>query len=646
MTRIFEEENDTKSKLSIKPFLKLFKYSIRHLPIFLGLILALILTSFYDASLFPMMSKALINALDKQAIIGGNIGDFIIDVQLIFNISFSVNFKIFIVILVSLNGVRCITIFFVFILTDYLAMLIMNDLRRDSFKKIQQLSFSYFDKTPTGWILARMQNDTSSVSDLLGWGLIRIIWSFFEILFLLVTLFQSSYQLGLILLATTPLVIIAAPIFQHYLLKFSRIARNAYSNFIRWLSECINGASTIKTLAIEEKTTKECEEIVNDIKVKVRKRLKVQIFFAPFISLLAQFTTALLILLGLKYIGAPKAKLIIDVSILVIFINSVGHVYQQLTDFTDLYSEFVANQANAEKIMNLIDQKPELEDRPDVIEKYGDIFNPKVENYPKMEGEIEFKDVDFSYLKDTEVIHKLNLKIKKGTSVAIVGETGSGKTTIANLLCRFYEPTNGEILIDGISVKDRSVGWLRNGIAYVQQNPFIFSGSFKDNIRYGRWDASLADIKNSAKTVDIDNFIENQEHGYETILRTGINDLSLGQKQLISFARAILKDPKILILDEATSSIDTATEAKIQEAIKNILKNRTSIIIAHRLSTIVNCDRIILLDKGRIIEDGSHLELMKKRGAYFDLYMAQFKDLDLETQMDVFALEKDLLKSH
>ena len=302
----------------------------------------------------------------------------------------------------------------------------------------------------------------------------------------------------------------------------------------------------------------------------------------------------------------------------------------------------MAGQAGAEKLMQLIEEKVTIVDTPEVIAKYGTILNPKKENYINLDGDIEFSHVSFSYNEGVEIIHDLNLKIDKGTSLAIVGETGSGKTTTVNLLCRFYEPSKGHVYINNIDYKDIGLGCLRSSIGYVQQNPYVFSGTYLDNIIYGRLDATLEDARNACKIVGIDEYIMSTPNGYNTYLPTGGGSLSQGQKQLISFARAILKNPAILILDEATSNIDPLTEVKLQEALMNITKGRTSIVIAHRLSTIVSSDRIIVFDKGKIVEDGNHETLLSHNGIYKKLYNDQFASLSIDEQFEVSKKEEQI----
>ena len=349
--------------------------------------------------------------------------------------------------------------------------------------------------------------------------------------------------------------------------------------------------------------------------------------------------TAIVVGVGINMTNAmgDVQEQINNIGLIVLFIGFVGQIYDPLQQMSEIFSDFMASQAGAEKVGQLLDAKPSIVDKPEIVEKYGDIFHPKKEAYEKLQGEIVYQDVTFDYGNGVEVIHPLNLTIKQGTSLAIVGETGSGKTTMVNLICRFYEPTKGKIFVDGVDYLDRSLGWLRSNIGYVQQQPFVFSGSFKENIRYGKLNATDDEIIAAAKLVGIHDFIMSQAKGYDTVLEDGGGSLSQGQKQLVSFARAIIRNPAILILDEATSSIDTETEVAVQKAIQPLLKGRTSITIAHRLSTIVNSDRILVMDHGTIIEDGNHVSLMEKKGAYYQLYMNQFKDLSIQEQVDTYS---------
>ncbi len=632
------QEEQTPKHFNLGVWKQIGKYAMKSWPFLLLLVLTMSITSFYDSSFVPSLTKASIDAINNNAGSGKSIVDVIFDVKLIFGISFQIDFAQYIIIFASGVLFRSVAVFITFFITNYISLQIMNSLRRDSFKKIQELSFSYFDKTPSGWLIARMQNDTSDIGDVLSWGLISAVWALFDILFTIVTMFSIDWKLSLVIMCSIPLLIIIVPVFQKVILKKHRVARNAYSNYVRWLAECIDGSKTIKTLGIETEVYNEAEEVIEDIRKKRYKAHRMNAYFQPLISLLSSVTVAAVILVGTNMINASGEDIAM-ISTIVLFIGFVGQIFNPIQNISEIFSDFISTQAGAEKVMSLLNKETEIKDTPEVEDKYGTIFQNKKENFDVLSGDITFKNVTFSYLKDAEVIHNLNLTIKEGTSVALVGETGGGKTTTVNLLCRFYEPTSGEIIINGEDYRHHSLGWLHSNIGYVQQTPFVFSSTYKENIRYGKLDATDEEIVAAAKLVGIHDFIVAQKNGYDTKIEDAGMTLSQGQKQLLSFARAIIRNPKILILDEATSSIDTETEAQIQLATNKLLKGRTSFVIAHRLSTIVNSDRIILIKNGVIVEDGTHHELMAKNGQYHDMYMKQFQDLNIEEQISTYESE-------
>ena len=632
-TQAFKEE-EINSKFSLSVWAKTFKYVLYKWPFLILLFIGMMFTSFYDASFIPSMNASLISCFDSgNIVLNSNIFDVILQVKIL-GIDFTLTFLNYIIFYIVMILLRSVAVFITFFTMNYFEMIIMTGLRRDAFGRIQELSFSYFDKTPSGWLIARLQNDAANIGDVLSNSVLRVFWILSELVFTLITMFSYSWLLSLIILATTPLIFFIVLFFQKWILKLSRIARTAYSDFVRWLAECISGNKTIKSLAIEDTIYQECNDISTDVCKKRFKTGKVNAFFNPSINILAAITTAIIIVVfPLINISNETTS---SIAMMVLFLGFVGSIFNPIAQFAEIFAELISTQANVEKLFMLIDTKPELVDKPEVIEKYGNLFNNKTENFEEMKGDILIDHVSFSYKQDLEVLHDMNIHIAQGTSIAIVGETGSGKSTTVNLLCRFYEPTKGRILIDGVNYKDRSVGWLRSNIGYVQQTPFIFKGTIKDNIKYGKLNASDEEVIKAAKIVDLHNFILSLPEGYNTFLKDGGNELSQGQKQLISFARAIIRNPKILILDEATSSIDTETEHIIQSAISKVLKGRTSIMIAHRLSTIVDCDRILVMKDGKVIEDGNHKTLMEKHGYYYQLYMNQFKDLNLEEQIKTY----------
>jgi len=631
------EEEKLPDKFNLGIWLRIGKYALRKWPLLLVIVLMMVITTYYDSSFVASMNKGAVDALSTISIPVADVWSTPLTVNFLFGGNMTITYLGFLIIQVVMIVLRSLSIFWTFFLTNYIDMCIMTDLRHDTFHRVQELSFSYFDKTNSGWLIARMNNDTGSIGDVLSWDIISIFWASFDLIFTIATMFTQNWVYALIVLASVPLVAIVVPIFERALLKRWRTARNAYSRFVGWLAEAINGSKTIKTLSIEDEVALEAKDITDDIKGKRWKAGRMNSFFQPFVSLISSMMVAIVVAVGLKDIADRNS--LITIGTLVIFVGFVQSIYDPLQQLSEVFSDFMASQAGAEKVGQLLDARPSIVDTPEILDKYGDCFNPKKENYEPIEGQIDFEDVVFDYGNGVEVIHPLTLHVKPGTSLAIVGETGSGKTTMVNLLCRFYEPTKGNIQVDGVNYLERSLGWLRSNIGYVQQNPFAFSSSYRENIRYGKLTATDDEIIAAAKLVGIHDFIMSQPKGYDTVLEDGGSSLSQGQKQLLSFARAIVRNPSILILDEATSSIDTETEASVQKAIQPLLKGRTSITIAHRLSTIVNSDRILVMDQGRIVEDGSHVELMNKKGAYYALYMNQFRDLSVESQISTYETQ-------
>lgn len=617
--------------LQILPYLKKYWLSL------IFIVATIAFTAFYDTSFIQILNRSAYDSLKMATIPVNSIWDMNIFVDL-FGIKFSLNFFMYALLLLLAMIVRAFAILVNHYLTNSLSVKIMIDIRRDSFKKLQELTFSYYDKTPSGWLIARLQNDTSKISRILSWGLIRTIWVSLELLFTLFTIFWMSWSLSLVILSTAPLIILIAPYFEKKLLSLSRKARNAYSRYVAWLAECITGAKTIKSLAIEQTTFEETKKITEDIRRKRFRSQRMHALFQPTVNMIAVLTTAIIIIFGPQVVTNSSTGAI-DVVLLVMFIGYINNIYNPIQEFADIFGDIMETQASVEKVMSIINTKPEIVDSAEVIEKYGDFEHPKLQNYEKMKGDITFDQVAFSYIEGVEVLHPLTLHIKAGSSVAIVGETGSGKSTFVSLLLRFYQPTRGRILIDDVDYTQRSTGWLRSNTGFVSQTSFIFNGTIFDNIRYGKLDATLDEVIAASKKVNLHQFVERLPEGYFTKLSDAGQELSVGQKQLISFARAIIRNPRLMVLDEATSSIDTETEALIQDAVNQALEGRTSIIIAHRLSTIINSDRILVMKDGDIVEDGNHQTLMAQKGMYYNLYMNQFKELQVDAQIKQYELQ-------
>ena len=498
------------------------------------------------------------------------------------------------------------------------------ELRKDAFEKLQELPFSYFDVTPQGWIMARVTSDSRKLSEIISWGCIDFLWSSLQMIGILIVLFVVNPRLSIIIAIALPIIFVFALFINKRILKAYRSARKINSEITGKYNEGFLGSKTTKSLVIEEKNKKEFSTTVSKYRKATLRAVMLSSFFGPFIFLISYLTVGASLYTG--------ALLGISASALYLFIDYTVRFFDPVIMISQVLGDFQAAQASAERIVGLITAEPQIKDTPEVIEKYGTIFEPKIENYEEIHGDIEFKDVTFNYNTGEEVLNNFNLKVKKGQSIALVGHTGSGKSTIVNLICRFYEPTSGEILIDGVNYKERSIGWLHSNLGYVLQSPQLFSGSIMENVRYGRLDATDEECIEALRLVNALEFVEKLSDKFNTDVGEGGSRLSLGERQLISFARAIVANPKILILDEATSSIDTKSEEMIQNAISVVLKGRTSFMIAHRLSTVVNADLILVMDKGQIVESGTHRELLEKKGYYFELYKTQFRK-EIENKM-------------
>lgn len=496
------------------------------------------------------------------------------------------------------------------------------DITKAGFKKLQELSFSYYDRTPIGWLMARLTSDVRKLGDIIAWGLVDLVWGMAMMSFFMVVMIGIDWKLGLMTLSVIPPLAIISFFFQKKILKSYRNVRKINSKITGAFNEGIMGARTTKTLVREEENLKEFKMVTKDMKHSSVRAAVFSSLYLPVVVILASVGTSIALWSG----GERVMILSISYGTLVAFIAYTTRFFDPVSELARIFAELQSAQASAERVMSLIDTECDIIDSEDVIKEYGSTINPIRENWSDMKGNIEFENVTFEYKNGEKVLENFNLNIKAGETIALVGETGSGKSTIVNLACRFYEPTEGEILIDGVNYKERSLLWLHDNLGYVLQTPHLFSGTIKDNIRYGRLDSSELDIIRAAKLVNAHNFIKNLENGYDTEVGEGGNRLSTGQKQLISFARAILKNPKIFVLDEATSSIDTETEKIIQDAINKVLEGRTSFIIAHRLSTIRGADRILVIKDGKVTEQGSHKELIKLKKYYYKLYTNQFKE--------------------
>ncbi|MBR6918231.1 MAG: ABC transporter ATP-binding protein, partial [Clostridia bacterium] len=497
---------------------------------------------------------------------------------------------------------------------------INRDLRNDAFEHLQTLSFSYFNQNSVGYIHARVMSDASRIGEVAAWCLMDGVWHTSYLLGAVIAMMIINAKLALMICTIIPLIALLFSLFEKKLIAINRKVREINSRITGNFNEGITGAKTIKSLVIEEKMEKSFTEETANMKRSAIKSARLRGMFSMTMNFASSLALAILL-----WRGGVLAKE--DVGTFSVFMSYAQGMMEPVRWIIDIITELVTAQVNIERLTNLIETEPNVKDTEKVMEIYGDVFDAKRENWEEIKGDIEFRDVTFKYPDGDEyVLEHFDLKIPFGSTVAVVGETGAGKTTIANLVCRFFEPTEGEILIDGKDYRERSQLWLHSAIGYVLQTPHLFSGTVKDNLLYGNPDATDEDIERAIRLVSAQGVVDKLEDGLDSEIEEDGGSLSTGEKQLISFARAIIADPKILILDEATASVDTLTEQKIQSAIDEVIKGRTAIVIAHRLSTIKGADEILVVKDGKIIERGRHKDLMNAHGHYYRLYTRQYED--------------------
>lgn len=510
-------------------------------------------------------------------------------------------------------------------------MCVGKDLKWAQFEHLQTLSFSYYNTTPVGYIHARVMSDTLKIAGVAAWGLVDMFWAFLYVVSVFVVMFVLNARLAAILLVIVPCIAVITVVFQNKILHWNRRVRRINSQITSAYNEGITGVKTSKTMGIESDNEEAFFERTSDMYRSAGKAAKLNAVYIPTILLFGSAAAAFVLYRG----GYMVQQDLIKLGTLSVFISYAVVIFEPIQQLARLLADLISCQANIERVMDLLEQTPDVTDRPDIIEKYGDNFHPKKENWEKIQGDIVFEDVSFMYPDGKEhVLEHFNLHIPAGMNVAIVGETGAGKSTLVNLVGRFFEPTKGRILIDGVDYRERSQLWLHSQIGYVLQNPHLFSGTVRENIRYGRLDASDEEVEAAARSVSADEVVMKLKDGYDSDVGESGGRLSVGEKQLISFARAILAEPAIFVLDEATSSIDTVSEQLIQEATDKLLRGHTSFVIAHRLSTIRKADLILVVKDGKIIKQGTHKELLSEKGYYHDLYNKQFEE---EAARKVFA---------
>lgn len=494
--------------------------------------------------------------------------------------------------------------------TNMIGHRVIYDLRQDLFSHIQRLSFRFFDKRPAGSVLVRVTNDVNSLQDLFTNGVVNSLIDCVQLAGIIVLLLTLNFKLGLAVIVTVPIMFLVSTRLRKKIRRAWQDVRMKQSRINSHLNESIQGIRVTQAFTQEQENMQYFEGMNKVNKKSWDKASALNQSFGPIIEVTGAVGYCIMFWYGAHLIEGGMS-----IGVLVGFATYIGQFWDPINRLGQMYSQLLVAMASSERIFEFIDEEPSVGEKAEAAE------------LPPIEGRVHFDNIVFEYEAGRPALRGISLKVQAGQSVALVGHTGSGKSTIINLLSRFYDPVEGRVLVDGHDIRDVTLESLRSQIGIVLQDTFIFSGTIRDNIRYGRLDATDAEVEMAARAVHAHDFISRLPDGYSTEVEERGNSLSMGQRQLISFARALLADPRILILDEATASIDTETELKIQEALKTLLFGRTSFIIAHRLSTIRNADNIVVLDHGRIMETGSHGDLMRKEGIYYGLIQAQYRFL-------------------
>ena len=598
-----EEKSRYDVKLPLFGIPRVLPYLKEHKKIFVWMIITTALASVID-SVYPLFNQYALNHF---------IARHTLDTIVIFTLGYIV----MIIAQCLLNFVSC---FF----CGKIEMNINKDLRNASFNHLQELSFAYFNQNNVGYIHARVMSDTGRIGEMVSWILMDTLYQVTYLIFVFVNMFLIEPRLAFLLALVVPAGVLISMFFQKHLVVLNRKVREMNSTITGDFNEGITGAKSIKTMVIEDRINEDFDEDTSKMEEISITTRRYRALFISLVSLMSSVALALVLWKG----GSLTLQKVILIGTLSVFMSYAINMLEPVQNIIGNISVLISTQVNIERLTNLLNEKSDVADSEEVIEKYGDTFHPKKENWEPLHGDVEFKDVSFRYPDGEEmVLENFNLVVPQGTNVAIVGETGAGKSTLVNLVCRFFEPTKGQVLIDGRDARERSQLWLHSNIGYVLQTPHLFSGTVRDNLRYGNPDADDETIWNALKLVNAEGVIAKMDKGLDSEVGEGGDLLSTGEKQLLSFARAILADPRILVLDEATASIDTLTEKAIQDAIFTVIKGRTSFVIAHRLSTIVDSDVILVVKDGKIIERGRHTELMAARGYYYQLYTRQYKEM-------------------
>jgi len=513
-------------------------------------------------------------------------------------------------------------------ITGILGERVRYDLRKRMFNHLQGLSLSYYNKTPVGWIISRVTSDSDRVAELMTWGLLDVTWSTLNIAVAVFFMMRINAQLASIVLLLIPVIIIVAIYFQRKIIKEYRQVRKINSKITGRYNETITGVRVIKALTREQENLNEFGELTGSMYRAGYRAAWLSALFLPTVQIISALAIGAIVF----YTGATQASGTMTFGAIQAFVSYVLFMVWPVQEMARVFAEMQQSLASSERIFSLLDAQPDVADRT------------AAQDYGSLRKEIVFDNVTFRYEEGKPVLDNFNLTVQPGEMIALVGPTGGGKSTIVNLLCRFFEPVEGKVTIGGVDYEDMTLHAIQSRIGMVLQTPHLFSGTIRENLRYGRLDATDAEIEEAAVVAGADVFIRQLEKGYEEQVGEGGVLLSTGQKQLISLARAVLAKPDIFVMDEATSSVDTMTEALIQQGMDRLLEQCTSFVIAHRLSTIKNADRILVIENGRIAEMGSHSELLHQHGHYYRLYTRQFRQ-ELEAELDPWAVAEESAES-
>ena len=509
-----------------------------------------------------------------------------------------------------------------------------HDIRSASFDRLQALEFAFYDTRPVGWLITRLTSDCDRLARVIAWGFLDLVWGFTYIFMIAASLLVMNWKLGLIVVAVVPPLAIISKFFQKRILLSAREIRKYNSQITASFNEAIQGVRTTKTLVREAENLHEFQGLSTRMFLAAVTNAKQSAIYYPLVMTIGSLGAGVALWRG----GVLAINEEMSLGTLVAFINFAGQFFFPINQLANKLTEMQGAQAAGERVMGLLATEPAIQDSPAVAARIAahqaslqsPSASPEIralapDGYPDRIAEVEFQNVGFKYDTGPQVLHDFSLKVRAGDTLALVGPSGGGKSTIVSLVCRFYEPTSGKILIDGVDYRDRSLAWLQSQLGIVLQTPHLFKGTVRENIRYGKLTATDAEIEDVARQVNAHDFIMALENGYDSQVGESGNRLSTGQRQLISFARALLANPQIFVMDEATSSIDTETEQLIQRGLETIFAGRISFVIAHRLSTIRRASRILVISKGRIEESGTHEELLRQRGHYYELYTSQFR---------------------